>query len=99
MIPFERGQESSTIHRIYRFVGTYPDYFGTLREHESELFAIYGEKNLALVFRTNNNSLAPILFQLLGKDDSEQYLKVSDWIFDVRIICLRPRLKEPNRKS
>ena len=38
---------------------------------------------------------------LRGNDDSEQYLKVSAWIFDVKIIYLRPRLKEsdPNFNS
>ena len=38
---------------------------------------------------------------LRGNDDSEQCLKVSTWIFDVKIICLRPCLKEsdPNFNS
>ena len=98
-LAFGRGQESGTVHGIYRSVGTDPNSFGTLRENESELFAFYGERKLALAFRTNDDSLAPILFEPRGKDDSEQYLKVSDWIFDVRIICLRPRLKESEPKE
>ena len=73
-----RGQESSTVHGIYRSVGTNPDSVGSLRENESELFAFYGERKLALAFRTNDYSLVPILFEPRGKDDLEQYLKVSN---------------------
>ena len=77
-LAFGRGQESGTVHGIYRSVGTDPNSFGTLRENESELFAFYREKKLALAFRTNYNSLVPILFEPRGKDGLEQYLNGSN---------------------
>jgi len=63
------------------------------------LFAFYWGKKLALTFRIIDESLAPIWYVPRGNDGSEKYKKLSDFIFDVRTIYLRPRLKESDLKE